>query len=54
MPQYDPGRPAELSRYVKHAMSRGVYLLGDACFQGDRLGQVLENIALGKEKWYEA
>lgn len=52
VPQFDPEQPTELSRYVKHAMSRGVYLLGDVCFEGDRLGQVLENIAADKEKWY--
>lgn len=53
LPQYNPDHPTELSKYVKHAMSRGVYLLGDVCFKGDRLGQVLENIAAGKQNWYE-
>lgn len=52
VPQYDK-KTGELSRYVKHAMSRGVYLLGDVCFEKDRLGQVLENIAAGKQNWYE-
>lgn len=52
VPQFGE-KDGALHEKVRHAMSRGVYLLGDACFQGDRLGQVLENIALGKEKWYE-
>ena len=52
VPQYDK-KTGELSRYVKHAMSRGVYLLGDVCFEKDRLGQVLENIAAGRQNWYE-
>lgn len=50
VPQFDSGRRSDK---VLHAMSRGVYLLGDACFTSGRLGEVLDNIAQGKENWCE-
>ena len=52
VPQFEENT-RELSQYVKRALSRKVYLLGDECFRDGRLGQVLENIAAGVEKWYE-
>ena len=41
------------SKIVTQAMNRGVYLLGDRCFEDDHLLQVLTNIKDGKEDWCE-
>lgn len=58
VPQFS--EDGKLSELVQHAMKRGVYLLGDACFacekekfNSDKLRRVLENIARGEEKWYK-
>lgn len=50
VPQFE-GR--KRSDKVQHAMSRGVYLLGDKCFEPGCLGKVLDNIARGEENWCE-
>lgn len=41
------------NKIVKQAMERGVYLLGDACFEDGKLIDVLTNIDEGEEKWCE-
>lgn len=51
VPQFDDN--GNRSQRVKHAMSRGVYLLGDKCFEPGCLGKVLDNIARGEENWCE-
>ena len=48
--QFENGK---LSDLVEKAMSRGVYLLGDQCFESGKLEQVLRNIDQGKEDWCE-
>lgn len=48
--QFEDGRR---SRLVQKAMSRGVYLLGDWCFEPGNLNQVLINIDRGREDWCE-
>ena len=48
LPQFENG---ELGHYVQRALSRGVYLLGDKCFEGDNLSRVLDRIARGDEDW---
>lgn len=50
VPQFEKG---ERSDKVQHAMSRGVYLLGDECFKSGRLGEVLDNIVRGEKSWCE-
>lgn len=50
VPQFEKGKRSKL---VQRAMSRGVYLLGDICFQGDNLATVLDRIIQGKENWCE-
>lgn len=50
VPQFENGKR---SQRVKHAMSRGVYLLGDECLRSGHLGEVLDNIARGEENWCE-
>lgn len=52
VPQFDD-TTKKRSDKVLHAMSRGVYLLGDKCFESGRLGEVLDNIARGEENWCE-
>lgn len=43
---------AQGKRHVEQAQSRGVYLLYDECFESSsRLGQILRNIADGRENW---
>lgn len=41
----------ELSKEVRNAMSRGVYLIGKECLVDNKLGKVLENIIADKEDW---
>ena len=48
VPQFEDGN---LGSSVRHALSRGVYLLGDQCFEGDNLSRVLDRIADGAEDW---
>lgn len=48
VPQFEDGK---LGSSVRHALSRGVYLLGDKCFEDDNLGRVLDRIADGTEDW---
>ena len=50
VPQFEADKR---SRLVQHAMKRGVYLLGDKCFEDENLIQVLKNIDQGKEDWCE-
>lgn len=50
VPQFENGKR---SQRVKHAMSRGVYLLGDKCLKSGRLGEVLDNIVRGEKNWCE-
>ena len=48
VPQFENGK---LGHYVQRALSRGVYLLGDVCFEGKNLSRVLDRIARGDENW---
>lgn len=48
--QFENGK---LGHYVQRARSRGVYLLGDICFEGKNLSRVLDRIANGEEDWCE-
>lgn len=48
--QFEDGK---LGHYVDRALSRGVYLLGDVCFEGKNLSRVLDRIANGEEDWCE-
>lgn len=48
--QFENGKRSNL---VRKAMNRGVYLLGDRCFEPGKLEQVLRNIDQGKEDWCE-
>ena len=41
----------EYSKDVKNAYRRGVYLLGDMCFEDNVLGEVLDRIAAGRDDW---
>lgn len=43
----------EIGNLVKHSYARGVYLLGDKCFEGDNLIKVLNKIADGDDEWYQ-
>lgn len=40
-----------LSSKVQSALQRGVYLLGEECFTSGHLGEILDNIAEGKDDW---
>lgn len=53
LPQFQNNTDGSVSfsKEVKQALKRGVYLLGDICFQSGMLGQVLDNIADGVEDW---
>ena len=46
--QFENGKHSNL---VRKAMNRGIYLLGDRCFEPGNLEQVLRNIDQGKEDW---
>lgn len=48
--QFENGK---LGHYVQRALSRGVYLLGDKCFENGNLSRVLDRIACGAEDWCE-
>lgn len=48
VPQFEGDK---LSRQAAHAMSRGVYLLGDRCFEPGKLEEVLKRIVNGRENW---
>ncbi|MBQ8238736.1 MAG: hypothetical protein IJZ39_11385 [Oscillospiraceae bacterium] len=48
--QFEQGKRSNL---VRKAMNRGIYLLGDRCFEPGNLEKVLTNIDLDKEDWCE-
>lgn len=48
VPQFENGK---LGHFVQRALSRGVYLLGDKCFENGNLSRVLDRIARGDENW---
>lgn len=48
----DPNTGAKIhSREVRHALRRGVYVVGQECLRENVLGRVLQNIADGREDW---
>lgn len=49
VPQFE--NDGKLGHYVQRALSRGVYLLGDKCFEDGNLSRVLDRIARGDEDW---
>ena len=50
VPQFENGQRSD---YVARAMSRGVYLLGDRCFEPGKLSKVLDLIVRDKKDWCE-
>lgn len=50
VPQFENGKRSDI---VRHAMGRGVYLLGRECFKPGKIGKVLDNIVRGEEDWCE-
>lgn len=49
VPQFE--NDGKLGHYVQRALSRGVYLLGDKCFEDGNLSRVLDRIARGDKDW---